>query len=74
MVLICNSQMVSLGKLNGLYIACYNIQDREWLVYLSRWSVYASGRLDKLELYMIMHPKMWLISVRIYYAKVFKQT
>ena len=47
MVLICNSQAVCLGKLNGLYIACYNIRDRERLFYLSRWSVYASGRLDK---------------------------
>ena len=42
-----HSQVVCLGKLNGLYIACYNIWDREWLVYLSRWSVYASGCLDK---------------------------
>ena len=47
MVLICNSQVVCVGKLNGLYIACYNIRDREWLVYLSRWSIYESGRLDK---------------------------
>ena len=41
--------MVCLGKLNGLYMAyiCCNIRDWEWLVYLSRWSVYASGRLDK---------------------------